>query len=589
MVVVQAPAHAGTQHPGRQLCQAFVAQAKGGGHRRDSHQVDQLAHAAAARGQVQQPLQRRHHRVASVDTLVGNVEGNVPRIAARMLAKHGGNGRRHGLDVGHHDHDVARLQRSAALCRGLCQQVEQLVVQHLQLAHRTVGHMEHQRGILTGALAMPALGQRTQVADVVLQLAQHGCGGVRFFFKQVAARQVEPGSLAGGVVKLVQQAHEIAGLPPPRCQQGVGMSVHVVKPQVGQVGAAARWLAVAAGAQQFPPLDDVGPVKAAWVGHRHEHLAATGQSGQCLQRGQGKLTDAKHHHPARQRGRSGLIAQQARHHPLVQTRPNGGQGLGIEFSQQGAPQPGLPHLVGGRRMRGATRPRQLVTALRPLAQPVGPVHLVLVKQVGQSGTQLKHPQRVALTQKALHGFEPWLNNQLWQQPHEPPRERRFVHGRMWRHLIAPQHLAVGAPQKTGGQFHPHRRTHTTVAGQLHLQPFGHAVALHQHHLFFQWAQGVLGQPVGQGLQQPLGSVAVQGQKAGMQGVGGHGQANAGNATRNPMRNTPLFQNVNSNGPSYAAGANRTNPSWPVVRAFCAPHTRVNTDSRRHFCRCFSYF
>jgi hypothetical protein len=86
--------------------------------------------------------------------------------------------------------------------------------------------------------------------------------------------------------------------------------------------------------------------------------------------------------------------------------------------QQAAPQLCLPALLLLQRFRIAARTAQLVTAFRPVAQPVGAVDLVLVEQVGDALGQLEAPTLVmVLGEKPLQRGERRLGQQTGQQAH----------------------------------------------------------------------------------------------------------------------------------------------------------------------------
>ena len=108
---VQPPAYARAHHPLGELGQRLGGHAKARGHGRHFQQVQQLAHAAALRGQAQQPGHCSNQRAAGLRAHVGNVKGDVARVTALVLAKHGADRRGQRLNVGHHDDDVARLER----------------------------------------------------------------------------------------------------------------------------------------------------------------------------------------------------------------------------------------------------------------------------------------------------------------------------------------------------------------------------------------------------------------------------------------------------------------------------------------------
>ncbi len=115
---------------------------------------------------MQQLFQRGQQRVLLALRAVGDVEGDVARVVAGELAEHCLHVRGVRRHVGDHYDDVARRQRTVVRER-----VQQLVVQHLHLALRTVRHVERDRAVARGIHRGPErarLVQRPQVADVVL-------------------------------------------------------------------------------------------------------------------------------------------------------------------------------------------------------------------------------------------------------------------------------------------------------------------------------------------------------------------------------------------------------------------------------------
>ena len=110
---VQTPAHPGTFSPGQQRGQVGSRQAETPRQSRHLQQALQFAVGMALLRRAQQPFQRQQQRVAPAFTLIGDAPGNVPRMAACVLAEDGAYGRRKAFDVGHHHDDVARLQRQA--------------------------------------------------------------------------------------------------------------------------------------------------------------------------------------------------------------------------------------------------------------------------------------------------------------------------------------------------------------------------------------------------------------------------------------------------------------------------------------------
>ena len=338
---VQPPADARTAHPLRELRQLVGGDAKAPGNGGHFQQIHQLAQAAALRGQAQQPFQCHDDRAAGLGAQISNIEGDKARIVARVLAEHGANGRGHALYVGHHDDDVARGQT------GLGQQGQQLVLQHLQLAHRAVRHMEHHGAVVTRQRCIVvAHRQRLQVADTLLHAGEQGrvCrfGGLA---KQVDFEQRKALCCGGGIVKGIKLAHKVAPLAAPGGQQRVGVQMHVF-PGGRRTGAAcARVVAAALHPEQLAAFDDVAPVKAAGVGHGQNHLAVRRQRGQQLQVGARDVAHAKHHQAARHPARKVLVALQARQRLAVQVGAGGAALLGRQALQHRAPQCRLPALV----------------------------------------------------------------------------------------------------------------------------------------------------------------------------------------------------------------------------------------------------
>jgi len=180
----------------------------------------------------------------------------------------------------------------------------------------------------------------------------------------------------------------------------------------------------------------------------------------------------------------------------------------------GTPQGGLPALVLSQRERFTARRAQLVAAGGPVFQPVGAVHLVLVVQVGQALGQLQAALRVAVAQEVAQRREHVLRQQRGQQAHQTPGQRRFVESGNGRHLVAAQHAAVGIPQEARRQRHAGGGADAGLLGQSDLQPFGHAVRLHQHDFRFQRIQRMAAQPLEDGGAQLFELVAMQDQEAG---------------------------------------------------------------------------
>ena len=513
---MQAPADAGAAHPLRQLRQLFGLDAEAVGHGRHLEQVDQLAQAAALARQPQQPLDGADDRAAGPGAQVGDVERDMASVLARVLAEHGPDRGRHQLHVGHHDHDVERVQVRAG------QQAQQLVVQHLELAHRAVRQMEQDRAVVLGQRRAVAVRvERLQVPDALLDSCQQRRGGAFLLFvEQVDAQARE--ALAGGhaVVEIVELADEVAPLPAPGRQQRVGMQVQVFQRQLGQLDTLAQRVAPAPGSEQLAPLHDVAPVEAAGVGHRQHHLAVPGQAGQGLQRRARDMAHAEDDDAPRDPlRRESRIIEPLQHLP-VQVGSGRRALLGRQGVEHRAPQCRLPALLVGQGGAAAAGVAQLVAARGPVLQPVGAVVLVLVEQVGQLRGQLRQPLGLTRLQIMRNRREGRLIQQAGQQLDQAPGHRQLVQRRFARHRARTQHLAVGAPDEAPRQLDPRRRADAGLAGQLGLEPFGHAAALHQDDFLLERRQRVLLQPGDQRLRQVLGAVAVQRDEAGQQGAWG---------------------------------------------------------------------
>ena len=526
---VQPPADAGAAHPPGQARQAVLGEAEAGGDGGHVEQRAKVGQSAAVVPDAQQPLHRAHQRAARARRQVGDVEGDVARVVAAVLAEDRADRRREVVDRGHHHDDVARAQGFACVLAG--EQGEELVVEDLELAHRAVGEVEDDRAVRGRHGRARMLGERGEVADVALDLdEQRGCGAVVRVFvvvEEVDAGEREARARLLGVVEGVELAHEVARLAAPGGEQGVGVEVHRVQPDVLQLAPLAQRMAAARDAQPLAPVQDVGPVEAAGVGDGKQHLGVARQRGEQLQRGQRHVGHAEEHDAARQgggRARGGVLGHrlQRGEHAVVQLRPGECALLRLEFVEHALPQPRLPALILGQRGGGVAGVEQDLAPLAPGVEPVGPVHLVLVVEVGDAQRELEAAAGVVLRQIAGDRREARLGEHLGQQPHQPPGERGLVQRRARRHLRAPEHLAVGLPLEARRQLHRRRRAHPRPARDRHLHPLGHAVALHQDHLGLERRERMLRQPAGDGVEQGLDAVAVQGDEAGGEGLGGKG-------------------------------------------------------------------
>ena len=421
-------------------------------------------------------------------------------------------------DVRHHHDHITRVQRGLPRFGGGSQQSQQLVVQDFQFAHRAVGNVEDDGPVLLWqgrrSHQRRVFGQRRQIADPVLHLPQQRCARhIGAVIKQIDALQPKLLPAELGVIKDIELSDEVAPLPTPGRQHGMGMGMHRVQRHGGQITAITGWLAAALRRQQLAPIHDVAPMKATGVGDGQQHLAVRCQCHQRLQGAAGHLAHAERHDPPRHAGHRRHGRTEVGDNALMQGRPDAVALRRIQCSEQGTPQGRLPELLRRQWDRCTSARQQVVLALRPSLEPIRTVVLVLVKQVGQTAGQLQHAIGLAGQQKAGYRRKNGFSTENGQQLHQPPDHRQFVQGRLCWHGIAAQHLPVGTPQKAGRQLDPGRSADVTQAGHLHLDPFRHTVALHQNDVFFERRQGMAMQPVDNHVDQVLRTIAVERQKA----------------------------------------------------------------------------
>ena len=516
---VETPADAGRVHPLRQARQVARTQAEARGDRRGVQEATHLAEGAALLRHAQQPLERDGQRVAAPLLEICDRVRDVPGVGGAVLPEDGVDGRREGVDVGHHHDDVARVQpRPQSPClERLGQQVQQLVVQDLDFALRAVGDVEDDRAVGGAYLLRRVLGERHEVADAGLHLLQKGLA--RAVVEEVDLGRLEALLRGHGVVEGVELAHEVASLGAPGGEQRVGVDVHVLQGHYGQVAAVAQRVAAALHAQQVPALDDVGPVVAAGVRHGKQDLRSLGQGRECFQRLHRQVARAEEDDAARDRRGRGAAGGECREEALVHLRPGSGAVALAQGGEELAPEGRLPALVLGQRLGIGARMRHAVVALRPGVEPVAAVDLVLVVEVGQALAELPAPLGVArvgsVKQKARERLEDGLVKQPGQQLHQAPGERGLVERGMGRHGVPAEDLAVGAPEEPGRQLDARRGADAVCAGQGHLEPLGRAVALHEEDFLLQGAEGVRAGPVEEGLGEELGAIAVQDEEAGL--------------------------------------------------------------------------
>ena len=402
---VQPPADAALLDPAAQLRQLLGLDAETLLQGRYLQQIQHLGHRQARLRQIQQELHGRQQRLVAAALLVGHRERNEARVLRRIQPEHRLDVRRIGGNVGHHHDHVPRLQRGIRR-KGR----QQLVMEHLHLPLRAVADLEADGAVTPGIDRRPAaarLGQWRQIENVLLQLQKQRIGRLMIdedIRPPVNGQQTRLGR-ALLLVVLGQQANEIPPLPPPGGQQRLAMCS-----QMGQCRIDARSVSMSAAKPRQPlPLGhDIAPVMATGVLHAHQHLTPAPQGGQHLQRLAGHGRDPEDHHAARQPGGSFGIGRCAGIDETLVDRGAIVPGCpGTDISQQLPPEQRLPSrvfrqgLVGLIRQRRPRRTRsvqrrlaawtdpmripQPIVPVGPILQPVGPVDLILVEQVGQLG------------------------------------------------------------------------------------------------------------------------------------------------------------------------------------------------------------
>ena len=517
VVLRQAPADGGLRHPVHQGVPILGLHAETRRQGRHVQQSMQLAQRATPRGQAPEPLHGGHQRLAGARALVSNVEGDVARVVRWVLRKHRTDGGRHGVDVRHHDHNVTRVQRPAL--RRVCQQLQELVVQHLDLAQGTMCRVELDRSVVRREGALRVVGQGHQVTDAVLYLLQQGRVLRLTVIEQVQARHAPQRGLGGSILIRIELAHEIAALSPPGGQQRMGMQVHLFQRHIGQVPPCPCRKTALVHAQPFAAIHDVSPVVAAGVGNGQQHLAVPRHGGQPVQHRLRHMRHAEQDDAARQLGtlRWEMPLQQCiQRTPVDLGSRCGALGIG-QALQHFTPQRRLPAFALGQGRQCAARPAQAVASVGPVVQPIGAIDLVLIPQVGQAPGQQVMVMGAGAAQRVRQRCIVGPLGQRRQQLQQPPRQRSLVGGRVSPHLGA-EHLPVAAPQEARGQLHAQRGTDPAAHGHGHLEPFGHGIALHQHHLSLQRFERVAVQPLGHGLGQILHAVAMQRQPSRLQGA-----------------------------------------------------------------------
>ena len=123
-----------------------------------------------------------------------------------------------GLHVGHHHHDVLRLQAGIGI-----KPSQQLIVQHLHFSQRSVAADYAQTVVFSNRVR--DFRRRFQVKQCVLNTLQ-ACRGFVVWprrNKGLGARHCD--AALRGVIKLIEQMQVIAALTAPRGQQVVSLAV----------------------------------------------------------------------------------------------------------------------------------------------------------------------------------------------------------------------------------------------------------------------------------------------------------------------------------------------------------------------------
>ncbi len=134
---IAAPAHAGVAQPLAQRIQIPAPDAEAASDRRAFERRDDRLGVHAASGEREQPAQHAGD-LARRHAAVGDAERNAPPL--RRGGEHRLDAWRVGLDVGDEHQHVAGIEPRLAF-----EEIEQPVVQHLHLAHRSVADVQRER------------------------------------------------------------------------------------------------------------------------------------------------------------------------------------------------------------------------------------------------------------------------------------------------------------------------------------------------------------------------------------------------------------------------------------------------------------
>ncbi|MNN11584.1 hypothetical protein D3C81_1245470 [compost metagenome] len=139
---IEPPANTRAFDPAMQGRQVALLYAEARSQCRDVEQVEDFADREAAVRQLEQVLDGDQQWVATALALVSQGEGYEAPVLAAELAEYSANVRGIGIDVRHHDDDIARSQRGVGAEAG-----QQLIVENLDFALGTVGNMKTYRAI----------------------------------------------------------------------------------------------------------------------------------------------------------------------------------------------------------------------------------------------------------------------------------------------------------------------------------------------------------------------------------------------------------------------------------------------------------
>ncbi|MEY4376046.1 MAG: hypothetical protein RJB26_596, partial [Pseudomonadota bacterium] len=418
-----------------------------------------------------------------------------------MLTEHRTDGRLERGDVGHHHHDVARGKLRAL--QPFCKQAQQLVVKDLHFALCVVGDVEYHGAVCGSERRRWTFTHGHQVADAGLHLGQQRPAGLQAgIVEEVDAAIVKARTTLCGAVVFVEQADEVARLPPPARQQRVTMRSQLRQRSPGFRHARAHCVPPGWRLQHFPIREEIRPVMTARVRDGHDDLADLGEFRHGFQRLTRHVGGAEQHQPARESvrpssARPGL--QQLLQKRRMDGGPRQGRGFGRQYLEQVPPQGWLPKVFGVQRNRrpGQTRRpgKHHVFPVRPVRQPVAAVNLILVEEVREALRQLQAAQRAWVLQEPPQRGVGVAFLPTCQKPgkhrHEPPGERLLVQRRPRRDGGRTQHGTIGPPQEAGRQLHADRCAHALADRQLHLQPLAHALALDEEAFFFQRRERVV--------------------------------------------------------------------------------------------------